>query len=540
MTLPFHFQSSGRHSAKLIQLRRSMLTLIPSLILFITAAALMILRVMRPDFRFSWLAAIAGVLLAFIATLAWQGRMPLEISLPAWQPEGLFQESPSFRGEGLTWPYALSLITLAMAILLTAVARPSLSNSFTWAGTLALTGLGLLAVTANNPLTFLLVWAALDITELITQLASLENPSSNERVVISFSTRATGIGLLLWANILSYSPGTRLDFLSITPQAGLLLVAAAGLRLGVLPLHLPYPAESNLRRGFGTALRLVSAASSLTILAHIPKSIVDSPFAPFIMVLTVVAAIYGGWMWLRAPDELTGRPFWIIGIAALAIASALGGNLSGTVAWGCALILGGGALFLASVQLVWLNRTLLVGAWSLSTLPFSLTAPAWQSGRPVFFLPLLVLAQSLILAGFIRHALRPGGRDSLDTQPGWTRKVYPAGIIILLIAQFLLGFAGWDGARQIGLWPAALTASLLTFILLWATPRFRLLNPVRAHWVQPTSSILDRLYRSLWSLYQLLGRLSAGITETLEGAGGVMWTLLFLVLFISLMSQAKP
>ncbi len=41
------------------------------------------------------------------------------------------------------------------------------------------------------------------------------------------------------------------------PQAGLLLIVAAGLRLGVLPVHLPYNSESSLRRGLGTMLRLV-------------------------------------------------------------------------------------------------------------------------------------------------------------------------------------------------------------------------------------------------------------------------------------------
>lgn len=516
-----------------------MLILIPSLLLFITALALIILHITRLG-RFDWLVAVGGALLALLAGLFWLSQMPLTFSLPPWQPADLFVEALTFHGDGLSWPYTISLTALAVTILLTAVARPFPSSSFTWAGTLALSGLGLLAVSAGNPLTLLLVWAALDLMELIARLQSVEEASSSERVVISFSTRAMGLGLLFWANILSVAEGSRLSFTSISPQVGLFLVAAAGLRLGVLPLHLPYSSKSSLRRGFGTALRLVSAASSLVLLAQIPASIVDSPFTPFLLTFTIVAAIYGGWMWLRAPDELTGRPFWIIGLAALAVASALGGNPAGAVAWGCALILCGGGLFLASVQQVWLNRALLIGAWSLSSLPFSLTASAWQSGRYGIFLPFLIIAQALIIAGFIRHALRPGGRDALDKQAGWPIKVYPIGIILLVVIQLLLGFFGWEGARQIGFWPAALAASLLTFGLVWATPRLRLLNPIRAHWVQPASSSLDGFYRSLWTFYQLLGRLSQAISDTLEGAGGILWTLLFLVLFISLMLGRTP
>ena len=44
---------------------------------------------------------------------------------------------------------------------------------------------------------------------------------------------------------------------SLTPETGVYLILAVGLRLGVLPLHLAYSPESAVRRGFGTALRLV-------------------------------------------------------------------------------------------------------------------------------------------------------------------------------------------------------------------------------------------------------------------------------------------
>jgi hypothetical protein len=253
--------------------------------------------------------------------------------------------------------------------------------------------------------------------------------------------------------------------------------------------------------------------------------------------------LYGSWMWLRSSDELTGRPFWIIAIASLAVASALCGDPAGATAWGVALVLAGGALFLASVQQTWLNRALLIGAWSLSTLPFSLTASGWESSVGGFdiVLPFLLAAQAMIIVGFIRYALRPSTHASLESQPTWTKGVYPAGIGILLFIQLLLGFWGWDGALHFGALGASIAASLLTFGLLWATPRFPVLNPVRAHWIQPTSiSRLDQLYQNLWGIYRFLGRLSQIITNTLEGESGIMWTLLFLILFVSLLIQRNP
>lgn len=478
-------------------------------------------------------------MLALISVFMWLTQAPFDLTLPAWQPHTIFTNPILFRADKLSWPLALSITVLTLTILLTAITRSAITNSFTWAGTLALGGIGLLAVTANNPLTLLLVWGALDMAELITQLRSVNGPVNSEKVVVSFSTRVLGIGLLLWANIVSVAQGSTFDFQSIAPGSGLYLVAAAGLRLGVLPLHLPYTSETTLRRGIGTSLRLISAVSSLVLLAHVPAESLTSALTPFLLGLAVIAALYGGWVWMRAPDELAGRPYWIISLAALSVISALSGNPLGTVAWGCALILVGGALFLASVQQVWLNRVLLIGVWSLSSLPFSLTASAWL-GSPGFFIPFVVAAQALLMAGFIRHALRPAGRESLELQPGWANKVYPAGIILLVTFQLLLGLVGWDGARQVGAWLQALSTLLLTFGLVWATPRFRILNPIRAHWINPTTSGANTLSSAFWVIYRVFGRISQAITATLEGEGGIMWTLLFLVLFISLLTQGAP
>jgi hypothetical protein len=84
-------------------------------------------------------------------------------------------------------------------------------------------------------------------------------------------------------------------------------------------------------------------------------------------------------------------------------------------------------------------------------------------------------------------------------------------------------------------------ASLLTFGLIWAVPRIRTLNPSRAHWIQPAnSSWLEIAYRALWDVYRQLGRITQTVTTILEGNSGIMWTLLFLALFISLMSQRNP
>ena len=487
-----------------------MLILLTILFLFSVALALVILYWVRPEFRYTWLIAAGGAFVGWVSVLTWQFRLPLIFQLPRWEPTSLFLESLSFTADTLTWPFAISVATLVLAVILTAAARENFPAPIPWAAILVLGGLGLLAVLADNPLSLLMVWSAIDLVELAAQLRSVDGPQPSEKVVTAFATRVAGISMLLWANMVSISTGTPLNFQDAPPQAGLYLLLAAGLRLGVLPLHLPYASESAIRRGFGSTLRLISAASSLILLARIPTTSVISVFTPFLLSFAALAAIYGGWMWLRASDEMTARPFWLIGLASLAMASALRGNPVGAVAWGCALILSGGALFLSSVQQIWLRRALWVGIWGVTALPLSITATGWASTTPSFWpaWPFLLLAQALLLAGYLRHAMRPTLRTNLETLDRAAQYVYPLGIGILLAVLFLLGLWGWDGALKVGGWLAALIGVLLGGVAIWLSPRLRMLTPVRAHWVRPTAtSWMDWIFRSLWGLYRLIGRL---------------------------------
>jgi hypothetical protein len=203
-------------------------------------------------------------------------------------------------------------------------------------------------------------------------------------------------------------------------------------------------------------------------------------------------------------------------------------------------------LFLTSEPNKWLTRALFVGAWGISSLPFSLTATGWNSGAPIPLLgwlawPFLIVAHAMLIAGFIRHSQRSTIRARNEDQPVWGKNIYPIGISVLLLTTVLLGLFGWSGTRQVGNWFVAILVSLLTLSLLWLTPRMRVLNPVRAHWVRPANaSWLDWGYRFLWNIYSRLGRVSNTVSNMLEGESGIMWTLLFLALFISFFSQRNP
>lgn len=97
----------------------------------------------------------------------------------------------------ISWPYAVVLITLVLALMLTEVARATESMWSSWAAGLLLGGLGIFAVFAGNPLTLLLAWTAIDLVELLILLRQGIPKNMRERVVVAFSVRILGSGLLM-------------------------------------------------------------------------------------------------------------------------------------------------------------------------------------------------------------------------------------------------------------------------------------------------------------------------------------------------------
>ncbi len=148
-----------------------MLILLPVILMLLTALALLILRFARPIFKYPWILASGGATLALASVFLWQIHFPQSISLPSWQLVSAFLYVPAWLADGISWPYALALAALAAAVIWTSVVRAE-NEPMSWAGTLALAAFGILAVAAENPLTLLLAWSAIDLFELITMLRS--------------------------------------------------------------------------------------------------------------------------------------------------------------------------------------------------------------------------------------------------------------------------------------------------------------------------------------------------------------------------------
>jgi hypothetical protein len=148
-----------------------------------------------------------------------------------------------------------------------------------------------------------------------------------------------------------------------------------------------------------------------------------------------------------------------------------------------------------------------------------------------------LFAQSLLLVGYLRQALRPvpnpGGLER------WVWLIYPLGLALLPLVLFLVAY--WNGSAPQGTqalkqaWP---TVVLLTLSgLFFAAWRRGLRLPTGLVSSLQRFFSFDWFYRLVWGVYQQLSQVVAFLNLIQEGEGGILWTLLLLALLLSLLIE---
>ncbi|MBC8504852.1 MAG: hypothetical protein ISR58_12645 [Anaerolineales bacterium] len=518
-----------------------MMISISILILFITPIIILIVERFELRAGYLWLLAMVGAATAWLLILFSRSQAPLLISLMQWKPEALFSASPTLLLDDISWIFAAALSVFPLAVLLTDVVHFADVDPSGWAATLAMTGLGLLAVFAENPITLVLAWAVMDLSETLMLLLRVSTSEQRERVVVALSVRLIGILLIVIATQQARSIGDTLAFNSIPPEVSGLLLLAAGLRLGVLPPHQPFFQEPPLRRGLGTIVRLMPVASSLVILARIAQVGVPLTWQPYLLAVAVISALYGAYAWVQSPNELDGRPFWILGMAAIALVSTIFRLPTATIAWGLALLMSGSVLFLTSNRTRFVSLLSFVGILGASAFPFT---PAWAGGllysnSGVILMFVIIIAHALLVLGYVRHVLQPS-RSLEDVEP-WMLIVYPIGLILLMATHWGIawsqGLANPPGdlVLSFGWWGGVIAFGVVAILMIFRRREISLPSSVSTS----LGSILspEWIYKILWWLFRNLSRTFSAISQILEGEGGILWSILMLILLISLVAQ---
>ncbi len=533
-----------------------MILLIPIGLLLIAALLISILDRVKPKFGTSWLIASAASLIAWLTYFFLRLRLPTVLDIHSWEGSttnlvGQF----SFLLDYDNWPYAFSLITVTLAVILTDAARTRYdSTPLSWAASLGITAFGLLALQSGSILTLMITWVLVDIIQLFYLLRQKGDNRYRTAIILSYGVRTTSMLLLIIAAIQTWQSSASFSLTGIPDQTGFLFLLAAGLRTGILPLNPRILQEPNLRRGAGNIIQLVPVIISLSLIARLPSNLVTGelqPWMPLILGLLAISALYAAFRWFSAPEEIEGRPYWIIAWVSLAAVSALNGAPEASLAWGTALILPGSLMFLYAPRVQRMNFLLHFGLIGLMGWPFTPLASGWAglaaNGVTVWTV-LFTLVHTIMVLGYLRRVLQPSGE--VGALESWARLVYPLGFIILIQAIVAMALIGWPGSLTVGTWWLGLASNLIIiilFILVWRLginpPYIQLPASSRlakvSGWLLPRLEPIFRLewiQKLFWWGKDFLGFILNGFSNILESEGGILWTILLMVLMIALLA----
>ena len=531
-----------------------MIILVPIALLFIGAMIIVIINTKKTAIGITWIIAAISAFLSWLVFVILRLFLPTTLTLINWNPDILFLGSPMLVLDYNSWPYSISLITIALAVILTDTNKiHNITSSNSWAGSLAITAIGLFSILAGNPLTMVLAWAFVDIIEIFVYFSTQKTDLHNHRILLLYGIRLISIILFIWATMVGWLESGNFDLNHIPTRAGFYFLISAGLRLGVLPLNLPFIKGPDQNNRAGNLLRLAPVASGLTLIAHMPSELfVIRPYWLLpIQILLTISALYASFMWSKKENNLEGRPYWIIAFSSLAIACAINGNPEASRAWGIALLLPGSLLFLFKPAIKRMRFLLFLGLFGIIALPFTPTASGWQGliGNGLnFWNLLLVLAHAFLVLGYIRHFASAG--ESSTGLESWSKIIYPLGLVFLIQTFIGIGLIGWPGVLTTANWWGGITSLGIVIVVLLVIRSMKLKPPYRVitPFKQVTTIIqkifeitgsfirLDWLYKTLWSVFDYLSKFILRIVSVLEGEGGILWALLFLVLLLSLLS----
>lgn len=548
---------TGYNSALIDQ---NIMTLPPSIpIIFLLLGALAIGASELARLRRPTLIMLVTVCLALAALLTMlNGALPVTQIVAAWQPISVFTVPLSFRVDQTAWVLALGLLLALTATAFTWGTYPGQQRPAPRAVALLLGAAALAGFFASNLLTLAVAWGMLDLI-FVTALLVRGGREIGQRAALAIVVN-TASTVCLWIAALSIenqSGSLYWHLFSASEQTQAWLMAAAVLRVGLYPFHQWLPIELGKEADRAVMLFIVPTVSGLALWTRM--ALVGAvPEQSIVLGLSMLSVTVGGLLAWRSDQARLGAPYIALGLAGfVGMLVALDPQpailTAATLNWMFVVFGLLAARGLERRQPYWIVGSL-IAVLSLSAVPGSLGFVVQQSLIQTAltskqWLTLLVtgLGQVLLVAAALRLLLSP----SSESVPGrWVRKISWGGAVVSG-AFPLIGFAmatdlipglpaTSDLIKEFSLvgWLLLGAALALDGVLIWRGPLFnRGTAEGRQAW-------LGRVLRLEWlnyALFYLVDRLTGllrGIASVLEGEGGLLWTVILIVIVVVLYTGA--
>ncbi len=522
----------------------NMIWSIPVAVLLGAALFIVLINRTGPHIGAAWFVSITAALFTWGWTFSLYWRFGMEGRTAA----SFLIPGRNFVLDGISYPYMLAVSSLPVILLLTA---PSYMEPQTaprvWFFYLLIEAIGYLTVSANDLTIIVYGWVIFDAIDLSTQYIQ-QYPKMIRRSSLS------AVGIRFIGTILAYSAlaMSSADTLSetgmfVSAAAGVWLLLACALRMGILPISQPYSEMSSSRIGLGTMLRLVSVLTTIPVLSRIPMETMDPNLGILLNIAGITAALIGAVGWLLSENSFTGNTYAALSICGIAYACAVSNARSALIAWGISIVLTCAPLSLYQIGNGFMNILAILVVVCFSGLPYTPNAFGWTGlvRAPYSFKDLMfILIMMLLIGGALIHILRTEGKRFTELEP-WMRSVYPLGLLAAVGTHVFISMFCYEEQFSLGVIPASSASFaggvLLSGLVLRLPESLRRQNVLA--WVRESISFFWRTMERLLTMNWLIrfgrlitretNRMTRSVSAILEHNSGLVWELLLLAFLIA-------
>jgi hypothetical protein len=512
--------------------------LLPAIFGFLAGGLNLLLDRLRPGFSYRWLINVIAASLILMMSLAagFVNSQPVILRLWSDNSSTLFTLQVDF--DPATWMFAIGY---AFILVLSAITSPQnleqIGDGKPASGFL-IGGAVLLLFVSGNLFTLLIGWVLLEFIQSGYELFDPHRQIPTQEDVILVSLRLLAIFILMLSLFVPAGGTNEGQAAENTSWQSILVLFATGLRSGIFSPQLLvnyWKRKAATSEPYALVWVLAAVVSSLILLAKIPVTNLPTPALVLGTTGVILAGVIAFLLQSGERESRSRLPALVLFFASIAFGAALISQIEVATAWGTA------AVFL--VGLIYFHRNngrlaVLIFAFVLLAgigLPLTPTWPGSnlysQSGSLVFMM--LLIPQSLIFYQFakdIRGERKTGGGDG-DFQ----NLLILIFLLLMLLSYLSIGLwqvlsLSWRG----NWWSGGLILVLgVAGFLLW--PRWQ------PEIFRTLPEIFLRLLSLRWfagllrGLFRTLSRTFGLINSILEGDSGILWSMLILVILLSLL-----
>jgi hypothetical protein len=523
-----------------------MLLLLPVLFLIIAAIAIQVLGRIRFSIAQSWIFAMVTSSIIWILFSVLRIIDPPLLAVNYLDQGILNGIQLIFHFNATTWVFGFLLLTMLSAILLVDLSRLSGKNNLVaWSGAMVVTAAGILVCMSGSFVAFILASTFLDLSLLTVGLVANRQSSQVKEVVVDFSLRVAGTFILL-----TTFSNNNFDLMSLQSESsgGVFFIFLAGLilRMGVIhPSGTSMP-EYPIRRNLLILIQMIVPVTTFAIISRLSIPTLDGSIYGFIFFTLIGIALVKA---LRQTFRKSGdQKAWIDVISILGIGLLLLEQTNAILPLGIVMISIGGAVSVTDPRLKRTNVFLIILMLGMIGLPFTPSNGLWiksigmEFGFRVF---LYNLALFLVILGVSKNFLNNISRNLSNKK--WVDASNSMSPIILMISPWI--YLPWNKSltgTAIGMIiPGILIGFILARLVFWkwwhkiVQHVGQVIEKIGSEVHVITKLIADLLkFKWLVNLLKAINRIVEWlVTSTirmLEGEGGLLWALVFLVLITSI------